>query len=192
VTFVVLFILAVVWAVYIASWARSRSDHRSVNSISSFSKHLSVLERTTPGRSSGPTRLAGSPAPVRSSASLARPAFAPTAYGPVGAGRTSVALSRRQAKERRKNILFGLAGLAMVTLAAAVLFGGAMIYLHLLADLLLAGYVVLLVQTQRLALERQHKVRYLQQPVAYDDGYEYDDGYGYDQPASLMLQHSAN
>lgn len=182
----VLFILAVVWAVYIASWARSRTEHRSVNSISSFSKHLSVLERTTPGRSSAPTRLAGSPAPVRSSASLARPAFAPTSYGPVGSTRSSVALTRRQAKERRKNILFSLAGLALVTLAGAVLFGGMMIYLHLLADLLLGGYVVLLVQTQRLAMERQHKVRYLQQPVEYDYGYDYD------QSAPLFLQHSAN
>ena len=99
---------------------------------------------------------------------------------------SSVVLTRRQAKERRKNILFSLAGLALVTLAGAVLFGGMMIYLHLLADLLLGGYVVLLVQTQRLAMERQHKVRYLQQPAEYDYGYDYD------QPGPLLLQHSAN
>jgi hypothetical protein len=183
VTFVVLFILAVVWAVYLVSWARSRTEHRSVNSISSFSKHLSVLERTAPGRPSAPTRIAGSPAPQRSSASLARPAFAPTAYSPTGAPRPSAALTRRQAKERRKNILFGLAGFALVTLAGAVTMGGAMVYLHLLADLALGGYVVLLVQTQRLAEERHHKVRYLQQPVVHRD---------YDQPGQLYLQHSAN
>jgi len=181
VTFVVLFILAVVWAVYIVSWARSRTEHRSVNSISSFSKHLSVLERTTPGRPSAPTRIAGSPAPLRSTASLARPAFAPTSYSPTGAPRQAAALTRRQAKERRKNVLFGLAGLALITLAAAVM-GGAMVYLHLFADLLLGGYIVLLVQTQRLAMERHHKVRYLQQPAYVD----------YDQPAPLYLQHSAN
>jgi hypothetical protein len=189
VTFVVLFILAVVWAVYIVSWARSRTEHRSVNSISSFSKHLSVLERTTPGRPSAPTRIAGSPAPSRSAVSLARPAFAPTAYGPVGSHRQSAALTRRQAKERRKNILFSLAGLALVTLAAAVLIGGAMVYLHLLADLLLGGYVVLLVQTQRLAMERHHKVHYLQQPAGYADHTDYAD---YDEPAAFYLQHSAN
>jgi len=183
---VVLFILAVVWAVYIVSWARSRTEHRSVNSISSFSKHLSVLERTTPGRPAAPTRIAGSPAPSRSAVSLARPAFAPTSYGPVGSPRQTAALTRRQAKERRKNILFGLAGLALVTLAAAVVMGGAVIYLHLFADLLLGGYIVLLVQTQRLAMERQHKVRYLQHPGDYGD---YAD---YDQPAGLYLQHSAN
>jgi hypothetical protein len=189
VTFVVLFILAVVWAVYIVSWARSRTEHRSVNSISSFSKHLSVLERTTPGRPSAPTRIAGSPAPSRSAVSLARPAFAPTSYGPVGSHRQSAALTRRQAKERRKNILFSLAGLALVTLAAAVMLGGVMIYLHLLADLLLGGYVVLLVQTQRLAMERHHKVHYLQQPAGYADYTDYAD---YDEPAGFYLQHSAN
>jgi hypothetical protein len=183
VTFVLLIILAVVWAVYLVSWARSRTEHRSVNSISTFNKHLSVLERTTPGRPSAPTRIAGSPAPTRSAVSLARPAFAPTSYSPVGSPRHSVALTRRQAKERRKNILFGLAGFALVTLAAAVMMGGVMVYLHLLADLLLGGYVLLLVQTQRLAMERQHKVRYLQQPADYGD---------YDQPAPLYLQHSAN
>jgi hypothetical protein len=179
----VLFILAVLWGVYLAQWVRSRRDRRGVNSISSFSKHLSVLERTTPGRPSAPTRIAGSPAPMRSAVSLARPAFAPTSYSPVGSPRQAAALTRRQARERRKNILFGLAGAAMITLAAAVMMGGAVVYLHLFADLLLGGYVVLLVQTQRLAMERHHKVRYLQQPADYGD---------YDQPAPLYLQHSAN
>ena len=47
-TFLVLFVLAVVWAVYLVSWMRSRTSHRRVNSISSFSNHLSILERTTP------------------------------------------------------------------------------------------------------------------------------------------------
>jgi hypothetical protein len=167
VTFVVLFILAVVWAVYLVSWARTRTEHRSVNSISSFSKHLSVLERTTPGWSSAPTRLAGSPAPQRSGVSLARPAFAPHAHRPVGAG--GVVMSRNQARERRKNVLFALAGAVMVTLALTVLLGGVFLYLQLVADVLLAAYVLLLVQTQRVVAERQAKVRYMPQPVEYRD-----------------------
>ena len=56
VTFVVLFLLAVIWAVYLASWIRSRSEHRSVNSISSFNKHLSVLERTSRRARASPAR----------------------------------------------------------------------------------------------------------------------------------------
>jgi Flp pilus assembly protein TadB len=165
VTFVLLIILAVVWAVYLVSWARSRTEHRSVNSISTFSKHLSVLERTTPGWASAPTRIAGSPAPQRATVSLARPAFAPTAYRPAG----SPAMTRQQARERRKNVLFGLAGGVLVTLALTVVLGGPFLYLQLLADALLVGYVVLLAQTQRIVVERQSKVRYLQQPVEYHD-----------------------
>ena len=158
-----LIILAVVWAVYIISWARSRTEHRSVNSISTFNKHLSVLERTTPGRSSAPTRIAGSPAPQRGNVSLARPAFAPTAYRSTG----GIGMSRRQARERRKNVLFALAGATLVTLALTVLLGGPFLYLQLLSDALLVGYVALLAQTQRMAVGRQSKVHYLQQPVEY-------------------------
>jgi hypothetical protein len=177
VTFVVLFILAVVWAVYLVSWARSRSEHRSVNSISTFSKHLSVLERTAPGRSSAPTRLAGSPAPQRAAVSLARPAFAPHPYRASGTG--GAAMSRRQVRERRKNVLFALAGAVLVTLALTVLLGGATIYLQLLADVLLGAYVLMLIQTQRMVAERQSKVRYMPQPVEYHV------------PAAHMLQSSA-
>lgn len=177
-TFVVLFILAIVWAVYLVSWARSRSEHRSVNSISTFSKHLSVLERTTPGRSAAPTRLAGSPAPQRATVSLARPAFAPQLYRTAGAN--GMVMSRRQVRERRKNVLFALAGAVLVTLALTVVLGGATIYLQLLADVLLGAYVLLLIQTQRMVVERQAKVRYLPQPVEYQG------------PGPRMLQSSAH
>lgn len=173
-TLVVLFILAVVWAVYGVSWARSRSEYRSVNSISSFSKHLSVLERTSPSRSSGPTRIAG-PAPQRPTVSLARPAFAPTPY------RSATTMSRRQAQERRKNVLIGLAAAVFVTLALSLAFGGMMMYLNLLVDALLVGYVFLLVQMRKLATERQTKVRYLQPTIDLTDGH-----------APVLLHQSAN
>jgi hypothetical protein len=174
VTFVVLFILAVAWAIYLVNWVRSRSEHRSANSITSFSKHLSVLERTSPGRGTAPTRIVG-PAPQRPTMSLARPAFAPTPY------RRSAAMSRRQARERRKNVLMALAGTAMVTLVLAVAVGGPVMYLNLLADALLVGYVVLLVQIRRLDEERQAKVRYLEPMIDLTDSH-----------APLLLQHSAN
>ena len=61
----VLFILAVVWALYLASWLRSRAQgRRNSNSIASFNKHLSVLERARPaGLQSEPLRPASSPRP---------------------------------------------------------------------------------------------------------------------------------
>lgn len=140
-TFVVLFLLAVVWAIYLASWLRNRGMHRNVNSISSFSKHLSVLERTSPG---GPLR------PVAGYS------------GPVGRAQASPSMTRNELRRRRRDVLFGLAGAAVVTLGLAVVAGGPFLLLHLLVDVALAAYVVLLVRLKRLADDRRTKVRYLQ------------------------------
>lgn len=171
----VLFIIAAAWAVYAVFLWRGRSDNRSVNSISSFSKHLSVLERTSPGHRHGaPTRIAG-PAP-QAAVSRSRPAFAPAAH------RSAPAMSRRQARQRRKNILLGLVSAVLVTLLLALLAGGSVWGLQLVADVLLAGYVFALVQSQRLAVERQQKVRYLRPAIDLADR----------QPAPLLLRQSAN
>ncbi len=89
-------------------------------------------------------------------------------------------MSRHQARERRKNILCTLAGAAVVTLTLTVFVGGPMVYLQLLTDLMLAAYVVALVQMRRLAEERQHKVRYLPAPIERQV------------PATLTLQQSVN
>jgi hypothetical protein len=51
-TILVLFVLAIVWAVYLVSWIRSRTEHTRGNSISSFSNHLSILERAAPDSTS--------------------------------------------------------------------------------------------------------------------------------------------
>lgn len=161
----VLFILAVVWAVYLVSWARSRSDRRGSNSISTFTKHLSVLERTTPGWSNSPTRIAGSPAPQRATVSLARPAFAPQDFRSSGSRGSS--MSPRQVRERRKNVLFALAGAVVVTFALVVVVGGSAVYLQLLADCLFGAYVFTLVQIRRTQEERQAKVRYMPQQASY-------------------------
>lgn len=149
-TFVVLFVLAVIWAVYLASWLRGRVEHRSVNSISSFNKHLSVLERTSPAR-----HEAASMRPQGGS----RGALPYPTYDP--AGRRAGAMSRSQARRRRRDVLFALAGAVLVTLMLAVLAGGMFVYLQLLADVALIAYVGLLLHTQRLATERRNKVRYL-------------------------------
>lgn len=143
-TFVVLFLLAVVWAVYVASWLRNRSEHRNVNSISSFSKHLSVLERTSPA---GPYR-----------AGNAGPGYFPGCAPVAQPGSMTVG----QARRRRRDVLFALVGAAAVTLVLAVVVGGSTVYLQLLADVLLVGYVVALVRAQRMAQDRRAKVRYLQ------------------------------
>jgi hypothetical protein len=171
VTLVVLVILAVVWAVYLVSWVRSRTEHRRVNSINSFSRHLSVLERTGPGganevRALGATAMAG-------------PVVGPSPRRPT--------LS--QAKKRRRDVLVGLLAGTGVTFLGAVLLRGTVVYLFGLSLCLTVAYVVALASIQKRALERRAKVRRLDQPslrpTAWaDDAWaaeaDLDEGYGYD------------
>ena len=144
-TILVLFVLAVVWAVYLVSWIRSRTEHRRVNSISSFSNHLSILERAAPGASSPAAPVASGTAPLRGSEYFAphRPKLSPQ-------------------KKRRRDILFGLAGATGVSLLGAFAFGSVMILFFVLCLAAFGGYVVLLANAQKQKLERQAKVRYMQ------------------------------
>ena len=166
-TILVLFVLAVVWAVYLVSWIRSRTEHSRVNSISSFSNHLSILERAAPGSTSPVAPVASGTTTLRGSEYFAphRPKLSPQ-------------------KKRRRDILFGLAGATGVTLLGAFAFGGLMIVLFLLSLGAFGGYVVLLANAQKQKLERQAKVRYMQDnggalpgqasaaSVAFDDNEE--------------------
>lgn len=145
-TILVLFVLAIVWAVYLVSWIRSRTEHRRVNSISSFSNHLSILERAAPGASSPAAPVAPGTAALRGSEYFAphRPKLSPQ-------------------KKRRRDILFGLAGATVVTLLGAYAVGGLMTLLFLLSLASFVGYVVLLANSQKQKLERQAKVRYMRE-----------------------------
>ena len=172
----VLFILAVLWAGLIFSWLRERTEVRSVNSISSFSKHLSVLERTTPG---GHHSIAG---PSRESRSLAAPST-PTMFGPINR-RPQVRMSRAEARRRRLNILVGLGASSATTLLLALVMGGKLWLVNLVLDLALAAYVALLARAQKIHTERQAKVRYLPGVTARPRGRE-------SQP-TLLLHRSAN
>ncbi len=136
----VLFILAVVWAVYLVSWFRSRTVHTGGNSISTFSNHLSTLERTTPGAN----RSA-----YRNHVVRRAPKLSPQ-------------------KKRRRDILFGLLGASGATFLGTIAIGGMFTNLFLLSLVLTGSYVGLLATVQKQALERRTKVRYLDEaaPVA--------------------------
>jgi hypothetical protein len=148
VTLFVLVILALMWAaVLIPPYLRNRTS-RSSSSLVSFRRLVTTLERTGPDprlswRGTLPPRLGGvSPIPVVQSSAIM----------PTG---------RSEARRRRRDVLFTLVGAAIITLVLAVLLGGVAIWFHLLADVLVAAYLVLLVQIRRTAAERQAKVRYL-------------------------------
>jgi hypothetical protein len=144
VTLLVLFILAVIWAaVLLPPYLQNRSESRPADSISSFQRQLSVLERRS---------VVVNPALHRS---------APATRSYTASMSPTPRYIRSEAKKRRRDVLFTLAGAAGVTLVLAVMLGGTVWGLHLACDLLLGAYVVLLAQAQQRAMERDTKVRYL-------------------------------
>jgi hypothetical protein len=150
---VLVFILAVMWGLYLGMWLLARRDRRSMNSISTFNKHLAVLGRTTPGR------LADDGSGIYLSTGVpAVPQAPPITYGPLQRGMTLA-----DARNRRRQVLTTLAAVASVTAAMAFFGGLPMLVLHLVADLLLGAYLVLLVRTQGAGAERHSPVIYLPQ-----------------------------
>ncbi len=153
--YVILVLLALLWGAFFVSWYRSRSAQR-VDSVARFSRHLSVLERATPGQvvplrtvapsERGVHRISSTPSVPR--AVTVEPAPATT-------------LTLAEAYQRRRTVLVGLAGSAAVTLVGALLAGGIFVALHLLIDVALVAYLVLLVRAQRVGAERRTKVTFL-------------------------------
>lgn len=138
----VLVILAVSWSVYVVMWLLSRHERRSLNSIASFSKHLAILGRTPVGSAPAPPVPAGPLAPV------------------------PAAMTLYDARTRRRRVLTALAAGASVTAAGAVVGGPPLVPLHVLADVLLLGYLLLLARTQQASPPRPGTVVPLPRPAA--------------------------
>jgi hypothetical protein len=148
VTHLVLVILAVIWAaVLLPPFLQNRSESRPADSISTFRSQLSVLERHSVGAGRAPETVR----PVSPSAT-----FAGVPRGSVDRAR----LARMAAKKRRRDILVTLLASAGITLVLTLVLPQ-VLFFHLAIDVLLAGYVFLLVQRRKLAEERASKVRYL-------------------------------
>jgi hypothetical protein len=172
VTLLVLVILAVMWVVVLVPpLLRSRQDSRPSDSVVSFRRQLSTLQRTgpqlrpvgrvAPGRS-GPRGLVGVGAHAGTrSAGYGRGRGYGSGYG-FQARRTgtSYRMSRAAARRRRQNVLFVLGVAATGTLLLAL--GSASRYVwyaNAVADVALAGYVYLLVQLRKLDEQRQRTLR---------------------------------
>lgn len=150
----VLVILALIWAaVLVPPYLQNRRETRPGDSIATFRTQLSVLERTTPGGRSG---------------SLARldvgryeaPRYMPPA-GRRPSSPSHVAMRRAEARRRRRDVFLTLLGAVGVTLVLAVALGGSVWMLHLLVDVVFAGYVILLISLQQQSIQVEEKVRYL-------------------------------
>ena len=146
----VLLILALIWAaVLLPPWLRRRREGRPGDSVLSFRRQLSTLERATPGRG---LRRDGLP--------LTR---SPAAVGPM---------SRSEARKRRRDVFYALLAATGVSLLLAAAMKGPMIVLFVLCLGALGGYTALLVQIQRRTAERVQKVRPLRpQTVTPDPAY---------------------
>jgi len=181
---VVLLILVVVWAAVLGpSLLRRRVERRSGDSIGEFHQHLRVLRRTGPVLVPPAFRLTTA-LPEDASADRARQAaggrnlilIRPDAVAPPPKRRALSSAQRPdpyfrpEACKRRRDVL---ATLACVIAGSGVL--GAIPVLRPLLGLtafafvIAALYVVMLVRFGSRATERAAKLRYLPEPVEYDE-----------------------
>jgi hypothetical protein len=144
-------VLAVMWiVVLVPPLLRSRAIGRPSSSVGDFRRHLSTLQTQPTVRS-----------PYGAGAQL-RPvaAYRAPQAGRPPARRAPAPLAARSAmKQRRQNILVALVGAALLT--GVIGFGmGSRLFLttHLVIDVLLAGYVYLLVQIKK--TQQTKSVRY--------------------------------
>ena len=191
----VLLLLALIWGALLISWLRSRTSTTFSDSVGTFRRHLTVLERTTPTVVQPANRLYGnherrtSPA-LRTTSSLARPvAPGPVRARPVAAN--AAALRRRQSQKRRRDVFFALLAGAVGSLAIALVPGLSIMWsVQVLFDLLLGGYVAVLIRLRNQAAERDMKLRYMTaaHPVRRArPTYDFAAGYG-----ELDLRRAAN
>lgn len=101
-------------------------------------------------------RPAGSTATVAADVAVVEAAPEPTAPDPTQ-NRSGSAYARK----RRRDVLHTLMGFAGITLVATVALGGPMLYVQLLADAALIGYLYLLVRRRKATAEREMKVAFL-------------------------------
>jgi hypothetical protein len=161
--------LAVLWAIVLApDILRRRHTRRSADSITTFSRHLSMLERTNSGRPA--SRSVGSfAAPAARRRPTGTPTFGPAHMGTVvefspRAGRPAPAqrpvrtaadrraprpAPRTSAAQRRQEVIVGLGAAALLSLLAMLAFGGVMLILHLVIDVALIAYLALALQVSR-------------------------------------------
>lgn len=177
----VLLVLAIIWAALLFSWFRSRSGEILSDSVGTFRRHLRVLEKATPAAVVPANRLRD----ARGSSRQGRTALAARAGVPVLAGgpkgwaaasvagsqgrpvyrsvsAQQVAMRRRQAQRRRRDVFFALLAGVAGSLVLALIPGLSVMWtVQVIFDLLLVGYVSVLVRVRNRVAERDLKLRFL-------------------------------
>ena len=152
-TVVLILIIILAWVAFLGpSILRARNRQGRSDSVGDFHHRLNQLGRTNGRHRDHPKRPPAM--------SFQRPMF-----GPTPSGRPMTPIQRR-----RRDVLLVLAGLAGVTLLAALATRSVpMFLLNLLADAALVAYVYMRVQVKQRAREQRVKVRYLSsayQPIS--------------------------
>jgi hypothetical protein len=200
---VVLLVLAIVWGVLLVSWLRSRGERISSDSVGTFRRHLTVLERATPATVAPANRLRSG---QRSSTRRVPPYRAPgplvRGQRPAGGARTGYPVGRalrsptaaqlrhRRAQRRRRDVLFVLLAGAAGSFLLALIPGVSVIWpVQILFDVLLVSYIALLIRMRNLAAERELKLTFLPAERVARPRPSYDFGGGY---GNLELRRAAN
>ena len=124
---------------------------------------------TNPQTAVGVPRSSSSPAPavnyLESNLSAAEQDLHSAWDRPSSAGlRTPT--STASARERRRQVLLVLTGIAFLTLLPAIFLGGAWVAAHVLIDAIMLGYVILLVRHRQMMMDRLTKVEPIRPPVS--------------------------
>ena len=73
--------------------------------------------------------------------------------------------STAAARERRRHVLLAMTAMAVITLLLALAAGGRWVAAHVLVDVVMIGYVILLVRHRQLDADRRRKVEPIRPPV---------------------------
>jgi hypothetical protein len=150
---VVILVLAILWAaVLLPPILRARAEGGGSGVNGGVAEVMSML-------TSAVGRVRGSEPDLPAVQPLMGP------VGPMGGfGSMGLPGGMTPAQRRRRDVLVGLLCAAGITLVMALFSGGSIVFvaLHLISDVLLAGYVYLLLQLKTRDQERRAKVRPLQ------------------------------
>jgi hypothetical protein len=188
-TTVVLLVLAGIWAaVIIAPMVRARVEGTPADSIGSFRRQLSVLERTAPSVVHPANRLrepsvAGTSPPYRPQAAHPAVPLLPS---------SSAALRRQHLRKRRRDVFFALLAGTGGSLLLGLLPGlRVMLFVFAAFAVLLMAYVGLLIRLRNLAAEREMKLRFLPGSVPGEVAAAAR-GLAVGDPAAVLMQRSAS
>jgi hypothetical protein len=113
---------------------------------------------------------------------------------PVREGRVPAGVaSARAARKRRRDVLFTLMAASGITLVMGLVLGTPLLFIHLLCDVALGGYVYLLVSMQKSKAERDIKVAFLpHQNAEAEPTRLLESGGGWQPGSGELLRRSAN